>query len=544
MEFTHKLPSIRCDGKINGIYNNPEIGYPSILTTSNSELGEFIMGLRNIVQENRRLILIDNRVLVVNHNWIRDYTFVLFASRHWEYEYRSFLNFILENQTEQGFFYELIKQKDDGHWTFVNKDCYKLYDDDNLTLVRLEIEADVEYLVVLFAEMIYKIDGDLDYIKNILPKLEKSINYMTSDEKRWDKEHELVKRAFTIDTWDFTNEKNANIDRTIHLDKMSIMHGDNSGVFAAMKALAFFRRKLGCVKEADEWDKRAEDIRKNMFKYLWNGKFFIHQLHLNHDGVDNLEKIRLSLSNTYDINRGVTNSETSREIIKEYIKRRNETDAFSEWFTIDPPYEKFFTYEKGQYVNGAISPFTAGELAKAAFKNGFEEYGYDIIKRMMKLYKKDKTIYFLYNRKTAENQESGGGPSAWGAASIINAIDEGLAGIEDLDVRYNILGFSPRFAITEYKQLRYITGYEKSNITVDINYELKECGMLYEIKASSSVIKAHILLPKNKKMEKLLINNKEYKINGIETIGESSYVNFDYEKKNVENVKVEIYFCV
>jgi len=181
-------------------------------------------------------------------------------------------------------------------------------------------------------------------------------------------------------------------------------------------------------------------------------------------------------------------------------------------------------------------------LAKAAFKNGFEEYGYDIIKRMKELYKKDKAIYFLYNRKTAENQESGGGPSAWGAAAILNAIDEGLAGIEDLDVKYNILGFSPRFIVTEYKQLRYITGYEKSNITIDINYELKECGMLYEIKASSSVIKAHILLPKNKKFEKLLVNGKNFKTSGIEAVGESNYINFTFEKNNAENVKIEIYF--
>jgi hypothetical protein len=76
------------------------------------------------------------------------------------------------------------------------------------------------------------------------------------DEKSWYKEYGVVKRPFTIDTWDFvydTDTSNRSIEETT---RMSIMHGDNSG-------------------------------------------------------VDQLEGQRLSLSNTYAINRGVTNLEES-----------------------------------------------------------------------------------------------------------------------------------------------------------------------------------------------------------------------------------------
>jgi len=417
-----------------------------------------------------------------------------------------------------------------------------MYDDDNMALIRLELEADIEYLVVLCALKIYQTDGDIEYIRRILPKLEKGINYDTSDEKRWDKERGLVKRPFTVDTWDFTNEPNASTDRTIHLDKMSIMHGDNSGVYAAMKTLSFFRRKIGDIKQAENWDKRAENIKANMFKYLWNGNFFIHQLHINHKGIDNLENIRLSLSNTYDINRGVTDLVQSRKIISEYMRRRTETDAFAEWFTIEPPYEKFSKFSKGEYINGAISPFTGGELAKAAFENGFEKYGYDIIKRFQKLYFKDKNIYFLYNRKTGENQTSGAGPSAWGAAAILSAIEEGLAGIKDLDSKYDILGFSPRFAVTEYNRIRYVTGYEKSGVTVDVNYEAFENGMLYQVKSASELIKAHIMLPENKNIKKIIINDIIYDSFSIKTIGNTEYLDFEYNKEKTQNMKAEIYF--
>ena len=86
-------------------------------------------------------------------------------------------------------------------------------------------------------------------------------------------------------------------------------------------------------------------------------------------------------------------------------------------------------YKAGSYVNGAISPFTAGELAKGAFTNGREAYGWDIVKRMMEMVKRDGTIYFLYDPKTKAPQ--GGGPSAWGAAAMMSAVDEGLAGVVD-----------------------------------------------------------------------------------------------------------------
>lgn len=178
---------------------------------------------------------------------------------------------------------------------------------------------------------------------------------------------------------------------------MSVMHGDNSGVYQAMHQLAWLNRRLGNEGKAKAWEARAEMLKDNMLKHLWNGKFFIHQLHLNHEGMDQKEHERLSLSNTYDINRGLTDTAQSRSIIEEYMKRREKNSCFAEWFTIDPPYERFFIYEKGTYVNGAISPFAAGELAKAALNNGYEKYGWDIIQRFMQLVERDGNTYFLYN---------------------------------------------------------------------------------------------------------------------------------------------------
>lgn len=400
-----------------------------------------------------------------------------------------------------------------------------MYPDDNLSLVRLELEADIEYLVVEGGVYLYRTTGDNEWLKKVLPKLEKGINYITSDPKRWDTERGLLKRPFTIDTWDFTSSPGSNYNRRIADDeKMSIMHGDNSGVYRAMNQLAWFNRRLSNENAAKEWENRAEKLKANIFKYLWNGKFFIHQLHINHDGIDNKESERLSLSNTYDINRGLTNLEQSRSIIKEYMDRRKTTKNFAEWFSIDPPYSDFQGYKAGKYVNGAISPFTAGELAKAALNNGYEEYGWDIIQRFMSLVERDGTAYFLYNTDSTPQPE--GGPSAWGSAAFISAVDEALAGINDIGINYDEIYFTPRFPVTYYKELRYITGYEATQTLVDVRYILKDEGMRYDIYSPAKKISAHILLPVGKECKKLILNGKEISFD-TEKVGDSVYVNIN-----------------
>ena len=539
IEFEHKLPAMNINGRHNGTYNNREIGFPSVLTTTDYKLGEFLHTLRSNIYADRALVLIDGKVLMCNKNWIRDHVHVMKGMKYFEYDLASFLNFIIDTQREDGQFYELIKQYDDYHWKMVNEDCRIMYPDDNLTLVRLELEADIEYLVVEGAMYLYQITGDNNWLRSVLPKLEKGINYITSDAKRWDKKHGLVKRPFTIDTWDFTYLERSQDDRRIHDDEpMSIMHGDNSGVYQAMKQLAWFNNRLGNSDKAKQWENRAEMLRENIMKYLWNGSFFIHQLHLNHDGIDNLENERLSLSNPYDINRGLTSVEESRNIIKEYMKRKETTNMFAEWFSIDPPYKDFQSYKEGQYVNGAISPFTAGELAKAAFNNGYEEYGWDIVSRFIKLVERDNNIFFLYYPDSRPQPE--GGPSCWGAAAFISAVDEGLAGIKNTGVNYDEIEFFPKFPVTHYTELRYITGYELSHTLVDVRYILKEYGMRYDIISPAKKMSVRILLPKNKKASALLINGVETDFD-IYTIGESEYVSFSVAECQ-ENMSFEILF--
>lgn len=534
IKFLNPLPRMQCGANRCGTYNNWELAYPGVLTTKDHNLGDVMWHLRKVVWADRRQVFIDGRVLMCQLNWIRDHIHQMKGYCHWEYDMTSFLDFILDTQRADGQFFELMKQLDDYHWSYVNPDCRILYPEDNQALVRLELEADIEYLMVEGCLQAWRVTGDDEWLKRALPRLEKGIDYQTSDMKRWDAKLGLCKRPYTIDTWDFTADPLSGQNRTIQLDEpMVAMHGDNTGVIQAMNQLAWINERFGKPGKAKEWRERAKRLRANVMKHLWNGRFFRHQLPLNCPPQDENEDKRLSMSDAYALNRGVLTSEECRSIIEEYISRRGKTEAFAEWFTIDPPYEDFGpspNHRKGEYVNGAICPFTAGELAKGAFENGYEAYGWDILERIAKMVLRDEgKIFFLYHPTTGEAQ--GRGPSAWGAAAILSAIDQGLAGVQDLDKQYRKIRFAPRWAITPYNEGRYLTGYELSKKKIDIRWVFTEKGFRYNLESPAEVVMAHLLVPNGRIPKKLLVDGIEAPFELNDVYG-SKYVDIKVEPKN------------
>lgn len=523
MEHKKQLPSFFTTGM-----NMAESGFPCLYTSKDKELGTLILNLRHTTMQDRRVIFVDGRQIMCSNNWVRDNCHQMKAYKHWEYDMKSFIDFVTEHQSEKGFFPEFLKMLDEPYLPpDIPDECRIDFKEDNYAFMRLELEADVEYLTVESAVYIYQVTGDDAWIEKLLPKLEKAVNYCTSDEKRWDRKHGLMKRPFTIDTWDFPYHDG--MARKIDdATPMSIMHGDNSGIYQAMCQLAWLNERLGKKEAAEAWRERAAALLKNINKYLWNGKFYIHQLHLNHSGEDELENERLSLSNAYDMNRGITTYEQNIKIINEYIKRGEKTGAFAEWLTLDPPYEKFPAWQneyvkKGSYVNGGVAPFVAGELAKAAFRNGMEKYAYGILTRIQKLYKENGFLQFTYNPHSLKGEQNG--PSGWGSAAVLSAIEEGLAGITDTDVQYRKMRFAPCWPVSDYDELRYITGYELGKVRIETRYSRFEEGLLYDLISPSSEIDCHIYLPEGKKLKYVTVNGE--KIDAVNSfIGESSYADF------------------
>ena len=539
--FTQALPRMReaRTGKTCGRFNNKDLAMPGVLTTGDPTWGDFLHLLRNTINGERSLVFVDGRKMMVNKNWIRDHVHVLKAMRHWEYDYAGYVDFTLAHQRADGCILELVKQADDSHWRYAAPESRKFFPDDNLAMCRLDIEADVEYLLVEGATYCYRISGDDAWLARALPRLEKAIDYMTSDPKRWDAAHGLVKRGYTIDTWDFTYEPASVTNRTLTAaTPQAIMHGDNSGVYQAMAQLAWLNGRLGRTAKAAAWRARADALKAAMYKHLWNGRFFFHQLPLNVPPVDAHERERLSLSAAYDMNRGLMPVADCRRTIEEFRRRRQTTDCFAEWFTVDPPYDfTFARHPRGDYVNGGVCLFTAGELAKAALENGYEAYGWDILVRVKEMAARDGTLYFLYDRTTAKSINAALGPSAWGAASILSAFDEALAGVRDVGVRYDAIRFSPRWLVTGLDEVRYFTGYEAANAVIDVRYVWRANGLRYLMRSPAKNVTAHILLPSGTAAREVWLNGvpRTFKTT---TLGDSRYVDFETEGTGTYDIEI------
>ena len=115
------------------------------------------------------------------------------------------------------------------------------------------------------------------------------------------------------------------------------MHGDNSGMYRASRLIAEMFAYIGDDKKSEYWKEKALHFRNTANKICWNGRFYTHQVHINPIEIKGLDESKqLSLSNPYDINRGLPDHRMAVSIIKEYQYRRKHVDSFAEWFSIDP----------------------------------------------------------------------------------------------------------------------------------------------------------------------------------------------------------------
>ena len=282
---------------------------------------------------------------------------------------------------------------------------------DGVEMVRMPVEADVEYLFVEGVYFAWKSTADDAWMARQLDAAIRAMDYSFTDRARFSAKHGLVKRGYTIDTWDFQVD-----DATTRLfprwgtllvdpdrSKFGVMFGDNTGYAASCSYLAEMLERAGRPREADRFRERGRDVRQRLDRVAWLGTHFRHWVPEDETVVRDLgvnEREQVSLSNTYSLNRGIRH-EQAAAILRTYQGIRSSLPPGSpgEWYAIYPPFAKGFGdhSEAWQYVNGGVSPIFAGELARGAFVHGFEAYGADILSRVLDLTRSSgEQIWFAY----------------------------------------------------------------------------------------------------------------------------------------------------
>src|SRR6478609_6807833 len=225
--------------------------------------------------------------------WIRDHVHVMKAMKYLHPDMKSFIEFYLENQTESGmyfdYFYDFKTKGINDRVNIFEKRYWKIFPEDSIQMHRLPVEADVEYLVVEGVYAVWQSTGDIAFVKKWLPTLVKGIRYSMTDPLRWSSKYQLVKRGYTLDTWDFMQlpesraeytRKGGNVQKGIFdIDSktpMGIMHGDNSGMYAACNQLSKLFEVVGNQKEATDWLQQAAHFRTKTNEVCWNGKYYAH----------------------------------------------------------------------------------------------------------------------------------------------------------------------------------------------------------------------------------------------------------------------------
>lgn len=474
--------------------------------------------------------------------WIRDHVHVMKALKYWDKDTRSFIEFYLEKQTPSGMYYDYyypIERDLNWRMNVFEKKYWEVLSAEGLQMHRMPVCADVEYLVVEGAYYVWQSTGDIEFLKKWLPALEKGIMYSMTDPIRWSTKHQLIKRGYTLDTWDFQqipvpmDELNAHgydsqeLLFNIHEDSpKGILHGDNSGLYAACRQLASMHRAMEQETDAEVWDHYAEIIRLRTNQVCWNGKFYKHFAIEDDPPVYNTmdQENTLGISNPYSINRGTPTEEMAQSIIQSYYEliELTKDESIAEWFGVYPPVEPYFGTEKpGKYLNGGVVTIVAGELAKAALQHGYEEYGIDILDRLIEI--TEKFDGFLPCVIEPDGSKGQGIPDNWGQAAIASAMIEGLAGVVDDGSDFNKVTISPRWSYTDRKDLNTRISYGPSGKSVSYSYQRKNKEISMNIDGDAKELVCRILLPKGVESAKAMLNGKSVS-SSIEQIKDSHYL--------------------
>jgi len=349
--------------------------------------------------------------------------------------YRYFVNWVLDNyHTGKGMRYfspfmtdllDMMRatQREDGMiWSNLNTGAVAYYRTaygpfgyvrqyGDRWFVRQPAENHPEYVYVSSIHQSWKANGDDAWMGGCLASAMRALDYCVSDPARWSARFQLLKRVYTIDSWDFQVDDaytpDIGLTNTMLIDparsKFGVFFGDNVYYAAACGELAEMLGHAGDAANAARYAARAAEIRLRLDALSWNGRFYTHFIDedpgVRRDlGVD--ERTQVAQGNAYALNRGVGPGHAAA-IIRTYLDLRDHLPPGSpgEWYSIYPPFQRGFGRHDAvwQYMNGGVGGHVAGELARGALANGFEAYGRDILDRLADLGRRHgNKIWFAY----------------------------------------------------------------------------------------------------------------------------------------------------
>jgi len=343
----------------------------------------------------------DHRVYHYYYGWLQDNVHTMKALKYFHPGITSYLDLFEAGQFESGmmpdFFHTNLANL--AHYTdrygpgFIHASG-----DDRASgfFIKVIVENMTEFHYLEGLYYAWKATGDHAWMKGKLDAALKIVDYLTTSPYTWSGKYRLLKRAYTIDIWDFLPDEEAERfnDNTTWGDpdqsEYGILYADNIGFAVGCDYLSEMLRFSGREEEAIRISALGKEIRARNDSLCWNGDFFTHWIPEDPSYVYDFGETDLAaqvtLSNAYALNKRISHGQCVK-IIQSYQSIREQMPGSSpgEWYLCYPPYEKGWHIDKWEYMNGGVSPIVAGELAHGAFEHGFESYGVDILRRVRAL---------------------------------------------------------------------------------------------------------------------------------------------------------------
>jgi hypothetical protein len=474
--------------------------------------------------------------------WLRDHSDMMRGSKFWEKDMVSTINHFAETQTARGWIFDYFTMTPEK--TPCEKENWAKY-------VRVPVEADVEYRFVKAIYLAWQATGDDRWLKSLLPHMERALNYILTDPWRWDKKHKLVKRGYSIDTWDFDYTAGRHHWLNFQLNEHTfwgIMHGDSSGYYEAFTIMSRFYRHLKNIRRAKYWASFAEAFRRRANKTSFNGRFYTHHIPLvpvPMDGVDT--GAQLSLSNAMNINRGLATHDMAVSILEEYQRRGEVKGTFAPWYSIDPPFPAgMFGDEKiveGMYCNGGIMPLVGGEIAHAAFEHGFEAYGVEQLLKYERLTANGESYLWYFPDGRHATIETSTSPDAmptdgWGSSSVLYALIEGLAGIVDSHTLFRKVRLSPRWVAAGLHEAEASAHYAASGSGFSYRFSHDSAQRKIHLAITGTgAVELHLMLPGNERAKRIRVNGKSVR-HANTTVRNSRYADAGFTVRKKATVDV------
>jgi hypothetical protein len=399
------------------------------------------------------------------------------------------------------------------------------------------VETDQEASAVQAARQVFLLKGP-EWLRKkisgeaIIDRLDKSLLYVFN--QRLDEKHGLIAGAHTADWGDVdmvdADQRATDVDENTRWT-MDIY--DQSMVYQACQELARLLSALGEKKKAASWQKRAESIKKNANRWLWQEDKGFYRVHLHRDsfGHDFDEDDMFAMGgNTQAILAGLADREKTKRIIGRALARQKEFNVSTISGCLLPPYPAgFFKHpavdEPYEYQNGGQWDWFGGRLVYAMFENGFSRLAklklLEIIRKNIK-----NAGFFEWDSRDG----SGRGSDYYGgsAGSLAKALFEGYFGLR---VREKSLLLAPRLGEDEAKVHLYLPA---ADVFVAYDYRLDKAEKKISFSCNSNYPypgKIKLLIPWSFFGFKDRLKGKK----NLEVLREGNRISFDWLSLNEDD---------